>query len=166
MPILKPGTLEFISHSPQQTLRLGYRLGELLRPGDVICLSGSLGAGKTVFARGVGQGWGAAQPVTSPTFVLVHEHTRHADAMRLYHVDGYRLSGAADALSFGLDEMLDDSHPLLIEWPERVGDLLPAERLWINLLFLEENRRQITFEGNGEDYETLLETYRKRAFGG
>jgi tRNA threonylcarbamoyladenosine biosynthesis protein TsaE len=166
VPILKPGTLEFVSHSAEQTVRLGQRLGELLRPGDVICLSGRLGAGKTAFARGIGQGWGAVEPVTSPTFVLMHEHTRHADDQRLYHVDGYRLSGAVDALSFGLDELLAGNNPVLIEWPERVADILPAERLWISFAIQEGDRRQITFETAGGDYETLLEAYRRRTFGG
>lgn len=166
MPILKPGTLEFVSHSAEQTTRLGQRLGALLRPGDVICLAGGLGAGKTVFARGIGQGWGAEPPLTSPTFVLVHEHTRQADEQRLYHADGYRLTGTADALSFGLDEMLADETPLLLEWPERVPELLPAARLWIEFLFLEDNRRQILFEASEGSYETLLDAFRQKTFGG
>ncbi len=166
MPILKPGTLEFVSRSAEQTARLGFRLGELLRPGDVVCLSGSLGAGKTVFARGLGQGWGAIPPLTSPTFVLVHEHTRRADSLRLYHVDGYRLSGPQDALTFGLDELLADPNPVLIEWPERVEALLPAERLWITFLFEEDSHRQVLFEASGEPYQELLEAYRRHTFGG
>jgi tRNA threonylcarbamoyladenosine biosynthesis protein TsaE len=166
VPILTPGTLEFVSNSTEQTVRLGYRLGELIRPGDVICLSGSLGAGKTAFARGLGKGWGAIPGITSPTFTLVHEHTRLADELRLYHVDGYRIAGAEDALTFGLDEMLLDQNPLLLEWPERVEDLLPAERLTLSFRFEDENRRQIYFEALGESYEALLDTFRVRTFGG
>lgn len=165
MPILKPGTLEFISHSAEQTARVGYRLGEVLRPGDVICLYGDLGAGKTAFARGMGQGWGAVPAVTSPTFTLVHEHTHVTDAVRLYHVDAYRLSGPEDGLSFGLDELLGDNNPLLLEWPERVGDLLPGERLDITFLFQSNERRQIMFEAQGDHYVDLLETFRRRTFG-
>jgi len=165
VPILKPGTLEFVSHSAEQTARLGYRLGEVIRPGDVICLSGSLGAGKTVFTRGLGLGWGAIPAVTSPTFTLVHEHTRQADALRLYHVDGYRLSGVADAYSFGLDELLLDENPLLLEWPERVEEILPAARLWVTFTFQENDRRQVYFEAAGDCYLELLEAYRKRTFG-
>jgi len=165
MPILRPGTLEFVSRSTEQTIRLGFRLGKLLRPGDVICLSGSLGAGKTVFARGLGQGWGAIPPITSPTFTLVHEHTRETDSLRLYHVDGYRLSGAEDALTFGLDDLLLDDNPLLLEWPERVAEILPAERLWITFLFRDHDHRQIIFEAGGAHYEALLEAYRRQTFG-
>ncbi|GAB4572457.1 MAG: tRNA (adenosine(37)-N6)-threonylcarbamoyltransferase complex ATPase subunit type 1 TsaE [Anaerolineae bacterium] len=165
MPILKPGTLEFISHSVDQTSRLGFRLGELLRPGDVICLYGELGAGKTAFARGLGKGWGAVPAVTSPTFVLVHEHTRAVDDLRLYHVDAYRLADADEALTFGLDEMFLDPNPLLIEWPERVAELLPAERLDVYLTFQSAERRQITFEAHGDSMLTLLDAFRRRTFG-
>lgn len=165
VPILKPGTLEFISHNAEQTIRLGQRLGEMLRPGDILCLYGALGAGKTAFARGVGRGWGAIPGVTSPTFVLVHEHTRQADDLRLIHVDAYRLAGPEDALTFGLDELLADRHPVLIEWPERVAELLPAERLNITFNFLDSERRQIFFEALGKSYEDLLEAFRRRTFG-
>ncbi len=165
VPILKPGTLEFISHNAEQTVRLGHRLGELLRPGDILCLYGVLGTGKTAFARGVGRGWGAIPPVTSPTFTLVHEHTRQADDLRLLHVDAYRLSGAEDALSFGLDELLGDRHPVMIEWPERVADLLPAERLNITFSFLDAGRRQVFFEALGATYVELLDVFRHRTFG-
>ncbi len=165
MPILRPGTLEFISHSAEQTVRLGYRLGESLRPGDVICLYGELGAGKTTFARGLGKGWGAVPAVTSPTFTLVHEHTRAADDLRLYHVDAYRLAGAPDGLSFGLDELLLDNNPLLLEWPERVADLRPAERLDIFFAFHDDERRHITLEAQGATYVELLEAFRRRTIG-
>jgi tRNA threonylcarbamoyladenosine biosynthesis protein TsaE len=119
-----------------------------------------------VFARGVGLGWGAIPSVTSPTFTLVHEHTREADSIRLYHADSYRLSAPDEALTFGLDELLADSNPLMIEWPERVADLLPADRLWITFDFEEDDRRMMLFEASGESYEALLEAYRKRTFGG
>lgn len=165
MPILRPGTLEFVSHSLAQTARLGYRLGEILRPGDVVCLSGGLGAGKTAFARGLGKGWGAIPDVTSPTFTLVHEHTRAADDLRLYHVDSYRLSGEDDALTFGLDEMLLDDNPVLIEWPERVASLLPEARLTVHFEYHDGDRRQIYLEPNGDHYHELVEEFRRRAFG-
>ena len=77
MPILKRDSLEFISRSPEQTVRLGARLGRYLRGGEVIVLEGGLGAGKTVFARGIGVGWGSTTRLVSPTFVLIHQHARH-----------------------------------------------------------------------------------------
>src|SRR5258706_9835 len=91
VPILKEGQLDISSHSAEQTQRLGARLGSLLQVGDIICLSGDMGAGKTVFSAGIGRGWGAKTPLTSPTFNLVHDHTRDADSQHLYHLDCYRL---------------------------------------------------------------------------
>jgi hypothetical protein len=77
----------------------------LLLPGDIICLSGDMGAGKTVFSGGIGKGWGAKTPLTSPTFNLVHDHTREADSQHLYHLDCYRLERPNDADTIGIDEM-------------------------------------------------------------
>ena len=97
MPILDDRSLEFLSHSPEQTRRLGVRLGELLKDGDLICLAGDLGSGKTTLAQGIARGWGSLDPVTSPTFVLINEY-RRADDTRLYHFDAFRLSGAGEVV--------------------------------------------------------------------
>ncbi len=98
MAILDERTLDFTSSSAAQTERLGLRLGELLRPGDVLLLSGELGAGKTMLARGIGRGWGTAVRVTSPSYVIVNEYPRLRDGQTLYHVDGYRLESEADIM--------------------------------------------------------------------
>ena len=97
MPIIAEGSLDFLSHSPEQTLRIGVRLGELIRPGDVVCMAGDLGTGKTTIARGIARGWGTLDIVTSPTFVLINEY-RRADTSRLYHFDAFRLSESIDAI--------------------------------------------------------------------
>lgn len=168
-PIFTGGTFDFVSLSAEQTHRLGAKLGVLLQAGDVICLSGGLGAGKTQMAAGIAAGWGALEPVNSPTFVMVHEHTRAADATRLYHVDCYRMDGADDLLTFGWDDMLDSGGPLVIEWPERIMAALPPDRLWITISHLEaegeENRRHLLFEASGARHQTLLDEFRRRAFG-
>lgn len=165
MPILKEGELDIISHSAEQSMRLGQRLGSLLRPGDVICLSGDMGAGKTVFAAGIGRGWGAKTPVTSPTFNLVHVHQREKDRQRLYHLDCYRLSSALDADSIGLDDILDGEGAVVFEWPERILDALPQNRLWIDLTVIEPTRRSFTFEGTGPRFQQLVDQFRELAFG-
>jgi tRNA threonylcarbamoyladenosine biosynthesis protein TsaE len=167
VPNLATNILEFTSHSPEQTAWLGTRLGELAEPGDVIALSGELGAGKTAFAIGFGTGWGARVPVNSPTFVFVHEHHRAADAVWLYHVDCYRLNSHADAESVGLTDMLAHDAVVLLEWPERVEALLPAERLWITFISLPDapTHRSLGFEAKGTRYQALLETFNQRAFG-
>ncbi len=167
MPILSPDTLDFTSNSLEQTTRLGVRLGELLAAGDLICLSGDLGAGKTAFAAGVGRGWRAREVVNSPTFVFSHEHRRDVDDVLLYHVDCYRLSGAEDAESIGIADILAGDSVVLIEWPERILSILPAERLWISLVAADvPTRRQIQFRASGTRYQTLLDSFRRGAFGG
>lgn len=165
MPILKQGELDIISHSEEQTRRLGTRLGALLQPHDVICLSGDMGAGKTAFAVGIGKGWGSVTPITSPTFNLIHEHRREKDAMRLFHLDCYRLRGPSDAETIGLDEVLNARGAVILEWPENITAILPKERLWIELRVLELTRRNFVFEGTGKRYEELLNTFREATFG-
>ena len=147
---------EVLSHSVQETEQLGEKLGALLRGGELICLSGDLGAGKTAFTRGIGRGWGALEPVTSPTFTLIHEHHRARDGQTLYHVDGYRLSGAADAWTVGLGELLHGEGVVVIEWPENVADALPAERLWVALDFVDDQARRLTFLASGTWAVALL----------
>ncbi|OGO17144.1 MAG: tRNA (adenosine(37)-N6)-threonylcarbamoyltransferase complex ATPase subunit type 1 TsaE [Chloroflexi bacterium RBG_16_48_8] len=165
MPILTEGSLEFLSRSPEQTVRLGVRLGELIKPGNVICMAGDLGTGKTTLAQGIARGWGSLDPVTSPTFVLINEY-RRADTVRLFHFDAFRLSGVGEAIHIGLMELLDDGGPILVEWPERIAAILPNERLWISLSWIDESRRGLHFSACGSTYERLLREYRKVVFGG
>jgi tRNA threonylcarbamoyladenosine biosynthesis protein TsaE len=165
VPILREGELDIISHSVDQTRRLGTRLGSLLQAGDVICLSGDMGAGKTVFAAGVGKGWGAKYPVTSPTFTLVHEHTRERDNQRLFHLDCYRLESIFEADNIGLEDILSGRGPVIFEWPEHIEDILPPQRLWIELKILEPTRRNFIFEASGKRYEELVQKFRESAFG-
>lgn len=164
MPILDARSLEFLSHSPEQTERLGVRLGELAQPGDLFCLAGDLGAGKTTFAKGIARGWGALDRVTSPSFVLVNEY-RRADSNRLYHFDAFRLATTQEAAALGLGEMFNGHGPTMIEWPERVLDVIPEDRLWISLEWVDEMRRNLRFEARGLHYERLLRKFSKIAFG-
>lgn len=165
MPILREGELDIYSHSPKQTARLGTRLGQLLKAGDVICLSGDMGAGKTVFSSGIGQGWGAKYPVTSPTYNLVHQHTRERDNDMLYHLDCYRLRGVDDVDSIGLDDILESHGVVIIEWAERIEEALPANFLWIELRVIEDTRRNFVLEATGERYHELVKQFRASAFG-
>ncbi len=165
MPILREGELDIISYSAEQTHRLGTRLGTLLTPGDVICLSGDMGAGKTVFSAGIGIGWGALTPVTSPTFNLIHEHRRKKDKQILFHLDCYRLQSADDAEGIGLEDVLSKRGPVIFEWPEVIQTALPKERLWIEIRILEVTRRNFVFEAVGSRYEDLLSEFRGVSFG-
>ncbi|MBN1286084.1 MAG: tRNA (adenosine(37)-N6)-threonylcarbamoyltransferase complex ATPase subunit type 1 TsaE [Anaerolineae bacterium] len=167
-PIFSDTTFDFVSNSVEQTRRLGARLGALLTSGHVICLSGGLGAGKTQMAAGIAGGWDALEPVSSPTFVLVHEHTRAADAMRLYHIDCYRIGGPEELGTLGWEDMLDANAALVIEWPERIDAALPAGHLWITFSGVEDEsftRRRLLFEAAGDPHNALLSEFRRRAFG-
>jgi len=164
MPILDERSLEFISHSPEQTVRLGARLGERLASGDLVCLSGEMGAGKTTFITGVGRGWGALEPVTSPTFVLVNEY-RRADGLCLRHMDCYRLTSSAEAVALGLNDLLDAAGAMLIEWPERILEALPRERLNLRLSWVNDSKRGFRLEAVGGRYERVLNEFRRATFG-
>lgn len=164
MPILDEYTLDFISHSVEQTHRVGLRLGERLNAGDVVTLSGDVGAGKTTLVIGLCQGWGALDPATSPTFVLVNEYQR-ADNARLYHLDCYRLTASAQAIELGFDDLLDQHGVMVIEWPEHIQDILPPDRLHITLRWVDESKRNIRIESVGTRYRATLKELRRVAFG-
>lgn len=144
------------SDSPAATSRLGRIMGALLAAGDVVCLSGGLGAGKTCLCRGIGIGFGAQTQLTSPSYNLVHEHQRAQDEMRLYHLDCYRLDNPQEAQSLGIDDILDGSGAVIIEWAERIEPFLPAERLWIDLDIRGESRRDLHCQAVGERPISLL----------
>src|SRR5215510_12169441 len=141
MPILDSHTMDFFSRSPEQTSRIGSRLGGVLQTGDVICLQGELGAGKTTFVQGIAKGWGSVDAVSSPTFILVNVY-RRADYSQLFHMDAYRLDSTPEAEELDLDSMLADG-ALIIEWPERMPGLIPSERLWVQLGHVDDEERQM-----------------------
>lgn len=165
MAILDERTVDFISSSVDQTVRLGVRLGELLQVGDLICLSGELGTGKTSLAQGIGRGWGASSRVTSPTFTLVNEYPRLRDGCTLYHIDCYRLATAAEIATVGLDDILDDGGAIMIEWPERIATLLADSRLWVAMRHISDTRRGLRIQASGERPADLLKQFRQSAFG-
>jgi tRNA threonylcarbamoyl adenosine modification protein YjeE len=133
--------------SPETMERLGARLGARLRKGDVVALDGGLGAGKTTFARGLIRALaGPGTIVPSPTFTLVQIYA--APAFDLWHCDLYRLSGPGETAELGLEEAFADA-VVLIEWPDRLGPLMPQRRLRIGIAFgTDEDSRVLTFEGD------------------
>ena len=145
-----------ITRSPEETARLGMVLGSLLNAGDMICLEGDLGAGKTCFAQGVARGMGIDGPVSSPTFTLVNEYYGE---LTLYHLDVYRLNSPDELEDLGYEEIFYGDGVTLLEWAERVQEVLPAERLEvrINRQPGEEATRVIEISPRGERYEMLVE---------
>lgn len=151
----------YVTDSAEATAKLGEVLGELLQAGDLVLLKGPYGAGKTTFTQGVARGLGVADYVTSPSFTLVNEY-RPAELDRhppLFHLDLYRISGAVEALDFGLEEYLDERGVCVVEWPEKAAEALPREHL--DVVFEIPNpaasdERRITFSAFGSRYRDLL----------
>lgn len=164
MPILSSSSLDFVSRSPEQTQRLGMRIGALVQPGDLICLSGDLGAGKTTFIQGVAQGWGSLDTVTSPTFVLVNQY-RRMDGSLLHHLDAYRIESILEAEDLDLEQMLLTG-VLIVEWAERIADALPKENLKIELGWVADEQRSLVFSSIGARYDALLKEFKRLTFGG
>jgi len=163
MPILNANTTEIFSRSPEQTRRVGMRLGGLLHAGDVICLQGELGAGKTTLVQGLAKGWGSLDDVSSPTFVIVNLY-RRPDASSLFHLDGYRINSIREGEELDLEGMLSQG-PLVVEWPERLKAILPPESLWVQLTLQAEEHRSMLFSASGVRHLKLLADFRQQVFG-
>jgi tRNA threonylcarbamoyl adenosine modification protein YjeE len=145
----------YTTTSVAQTRALGRRIARMLRPGDVVLLQGTLGAGKTALAQGVGQGLKVETVVNSPTFVLM---ARHDGPTRLYHADLYRLTEADEVAELALEQQAADG-VLLVEWPERGLVVLPTEHLLVVLELVpgEASHRRITVVASGERYRRILD---------
>jgi tRNA threonylcarbamoyladenosine biosynthesis protein TsaE len=141
------------------TSALGRYLGETARPGEVITLGGSLGAGKTTLTQAIGQGLLVPEScyITSPTFSLLHEYPGR---LPLYHLDLYRLSDETEIEDLGLLEYLHGTGLTVIEWPDRLGSLMPEERLHIELKLLNETARLAELTGHGAAWREKLEAMR------
>jgi tRNA threonylcarbamoyladenosine biosynthesis protein TsaE len=144
--------LRITTHNAEATRGLGRAIGERLEPGDVVTLSGELGAGKTVLAQGLGAGLGVEEPVSSPTFALVHEYRGR---LPVWHLDVYRLRSLDELADLSWDDLLASGGVLLIEWPERIAAALPAERLDITLEYGPGDSRQIKIAPRGERMQQL-----------
>ena len=162
-------TLDYISHSLEQTRRLGWRLGQHAQSGDLFLLSGTFGAGKTALTQGLAAGLGVAERVTSPSFALVNEHDARDAAghpLRLYHIDLYRLETEEEVASVGLEDLLDDPDGICaIEWPDRLGARATRDHLLIVLEPVSDTKRRVALSPFGARYEELLTAIRAEAFG-
>ncbi|CEP69248.1 tRNA threonylcarbamoyl adenosine modification protein TsaE [Moorella glycerini] len=142
------------------TRELGRVLGRLLGPGDVVILTGELGAGKTTLAQGLAQGLGVSGTVTSPTFTLIQEHQGR---LPFYHIDVYRLEDPEAALELGLEEYFYGQGVTLVEWGERLGELLPPEYLEVCLEYDATAGRRATLTARGQRYARILEELKQIA---
>ncbi|MFC1923097.1 tRNA (adenosine(37)-N6)-threonylcarbamoyltransferase complex ATPase subunit type 1 TsaE [Chloroflexota bacterium] len=164
MPILDQNSLEFISRGTEYTRRVGIRLGTLLKDGDVVCLEGDLGSGKTTLVQGMAVGWGSLDQVTSPTFVLVNLY-RRLDGGYFNHLDAYRLKDSTEAEELDMVALMETGI-LVVEWAERIKSALPVDHLWVSLRIVDKDQRDLIFSARGAYYESLLINFRKRIYGG
>ena len=133
-----------IANSPEETQEIGARLAESLRPGDVVALTGELGAGKTCFTQGLARGLGVAGRAVSPTFVLVNEYRGR---MPVHHVDAYRTDSLTELLDLGLDELFAGDGVTIVEWADKLLPLLPARTIHVHIEGLGDEPRLITIRG-------------------
>jgi len=155
--------LELVSASPEATREIAARLATVAQPGDVLCLWGELGAGKTVFAKGFGTGLSVTDVISSPSFVLMGEY---AGRLPLFHIDLYRLSSAQEAIDGGLLDDRQAAGVVLIEWPDRLGNALPEDRLDVRIDGGADEPRTLRLEGHGMVGERYLDAVRARRAAG
>lgn len=147
--------LKIISKSLDETIRIGMDLSKHLMPGDLICLTGDLGTGKTSFTKGLGKGLGITEYITSPTYTIINEY--YSGRIPLYHFDVYRLGSADEMLELGCDEYFFGNGITVLEWADNVLDILPEEKLCI-IMNVGNNfdERIITMKAYGDKYKTIL----------
>ena len=136
----------------EETIALGNRLGLLLQPNMLLTLSGDLGAGKTTFTKGIGQGLGITKVINSPTFTILKQYQGR---LNLSHFDAYRLEGQDDDLGF--EEIFDSDDVCVVEWAKFIEDILPVDRLTIEIKKIDENIREFVFKTNSEKYAQVVE---------
>lgn len=134
--------MEFVSKGVNETIQFASELAQSFKGGEVLTLSGDLGAGKTVFSKGIAKGLGITQTVTSPTFTIMCEYTK--GRLKLNHFDMYRLSSGVEAEEFGFSEyILDPNSVSLIEWSENVRSILPKNLIEVTIEKIDDNTRLI-----------------------
>jgi tRNA threonylcarbamoyladenosine biosynthesis protein TsaE len=146
--------MKIISGSVSETLEIGSRIAGSVKKGDIICLFGQLGSGKTVLTKGIASGLGLKkQKIVSPSFVLIREYS--GGRLPLFHFDLYRASTLEDILSLGYEEYFYDDGVTVVEWADRLKSLLPEEFLKVELLFKTKTQRSLRISGVGARYKEL-----------
>ena len=143
--------MQFITHSPEETEKVGAALGAILSAGTILAYTGDLGAGKTAFTRGLAKGLGCTDMVTSPTYTIVNEYV--SGRLPLFHFDMYRLHSSDDLFDIGWEDYLDRGGVCAVEWSENVADAM-ENAITVRLEKTGEDSRRITIEG-GENLADL-----------
>jgi len=148
-------TMTRLSKDTAETIQYGEELSRLLKKGDIVCLFGELGSGKTTFVKGLAKGLRVSpNKVHSPTFVLMNAYE---GKIPLFHFDFYRIEKSSELSSIGYDEFLYDEGIAVVEWAEHFGALMPKEYLKIRFQHKGENKREIKISAHGKKYRPLLE---------
>lgn len=154
--------MKLTSHSEQETIQFGAALARHFRAGDIICLFGDLGSGKTTLVKGIAKGLRISpKKVNSPSYVLMN---CYEGRLPLFHFDFYRLEKPDEIASIGYEEFVHGNGVAVIEWAERFGGLLPDENLSIRLSCKKENERLIKLAAKGQRYETLIHRHLDKKF--
>lgn len=143
-----------MAHSESETKRIAQSIVKRLNPGDIVTLSGELGAGKTTFTKGIAEGLAIRRPVTSPTFTIIKEYEGN---IPLYHMDAYRLEHSEEDIGF--DEYFFGKGISVVEWAHFIEDFLPEERLNIEINYIDEHSRTIRFDPIGEYYKKVIKKF-------
>ncbi|MGI6424787.1 MAG: tRNA (adenosine(37)-N6)-threonylcarbamoyltransferase complex ATPase subunit type 1 TsaE [Tepidanaerobacteraceae bacterium] len=143
----------FKTNDVKQTEDIGQSLGKLLSEGDFLALTGDLGAGKTAFTRGIAKGLGIDDVITSPTFTMINEYS---NSVALAHMDAYRLNNLEELQNIGFDDYLK-GYIVVMEWADKVREMLPANILWIDFKVLGDGLRQIKITSNSPYYDKLIQ---------
>lgn len=147
--------MEIILNGLEETNRFGIKLGKLLGPGDVVCLNGELGAGKTTLTKSIGLGLGVDDYITSPTFALINEYD---GKYPVYHFDVYRLENTEELYDLGFDEYFYGRGVSIIEWADRIGSFLPEERIVLDIENTDDiDERKINITIFGDRYKEIVE---------
>lgn len=142
-------SIQITTSSAEETFNLARKVGEKLEEGDILALSGELGSGKTCFTGGIARGLGVDESyqITSPTFTLINEYpARH----RLFHFDVYRLNEYSELDDLGYEEFIAGKGVVVIEWAEKIAEIIPDSAIYINFEYIDENKRKITIQGSHE----------------
>lgn len=149
--------MDYIVNSVEESIKLGEEIGKRVKPGDIICLTGDLGAGKTHITKGIARGLGITDNVTSPTFSLINEYNGR---LKLYHFDVYRINDPLEIYSLGFDEYIFGDGVSVIEWANYIETLIPREHIAIDVrknYDLGENYRKIVIQYYGNRYNYVKE---------
>lgn len=149
------------ANSPEKTQIIGKMLGKLCQGGEVFCLEGELGSGKTTFTKGLGQGLGVKEEISSPTFILERQYQAR-EGLEFYHLDLYRLQIPQELEELNFFEIINNPKAVVaIEWPEMIKNLLDKNYCLVSFYYLGEKSRQVTLRGFGKKYEAILKKLKK-----